>query len=63
MSGFNYIIFAIMLVVFIIMVAGLVVMSVGGRTNAKYGNKLMVARVGMQALIVFMLGAMFMLSR
>lgn len=38
-------------------------MTVGGKTNKQYGNKLMVARVGTQALVVFMLGVMFMISR
>ncbi len=63
MSGFDILILIIMIIVFIVMVSGLVVMSIGGKTNLKYSNKLMVARVGMQALVVFLLGLMFMLSR
>lgn len=63
MSGFDYLIIAIMLLVAVILIAGLVVMAVGGKTNQKYGNKLMMARVGSQALVVFLLGIMFMVSR
>lgn len=62
MSGFDFVILGLMGVVAVILISGLIVMAVGGKTNEKYGNKLMVARVGMQALVVMLLGAMFMLS-
>jgi hypothetical protein len=43
-----------------VLVAGVVLMGVGGKTNEKYSNKLMVARVWLQGLLVVMLALMFM---
>ena len=42
-----------------VMVAGIFLMARGGETNKKYGNKLMVARVWLQALILLTLAGMF----
>jgi hypothetical protein len=42
-----------------VMVAGIFLMARGGETNTKYGNRLMVARVWLQALILLTLAGMF----
>lgn len=63
MTTFDYILLIIMSIVFLIMVSGLVVMTIGGKTSQKYSNKLMRARVAAQALVILLLGIMFMLSR
>ncbi len=43
-----------------VLVSGVVLMGVGGKTNERLGNKLMIARVWLQALILLTLAAMFM---
>ena len=63
MSTIDYIILTIMVVVFVTMAAGIVVMAIGGKTNEKYSNKLMLLRVASQGLVIFLLGFMFMLSK
>jgi hypothetical protein len=45
-----------------VLIAGVVLMGVGGKTNEKYGNKLMVARVWLQGLLVLTLALMFMMG-
>jgi hypothetical protein len=42
-----------------VLVAGLVLMGMGGKANEKYGNKLMSARVWLQAIILILLALMF----
>jgi hypothetical protein len=43
-----------------VLVSGVVLMGVGGKKNEKLGNKLMIARVWLQALILITLALMFM---
>ena len=45
-----------------VLVFGVVVMLRGGEFNARYGNKLMRARVTLQAVAVLLLFALFLLS-
>ncbi len=42
-----------------VLLAGVVLMGVGGEKNAKYSNKLMVARVWLQGLSLLVLALMF----
>jgi len=42
-----------------VLMAGVVLMGVGGKTNEKYGNKLMVARVWLQGMVLVMVVLMF----
>jgi hypothetical protein len=56
------IIVVVMLMVVAVLLAGLVVMIRGGEVNKKYGNKLMVARVALQALAVGLIGLAIFLS-
>lgn len=58
----NAIVLLLMLAVAAILVAGLFLMMRGGEMNRRYGNKLMVARVGLQGLVVALLGVMFLLK-
>ena len=59
----NTIIGIFMGVVLLVLIAGLVVMAIGGKTNEKYSNKLMMMRVASQALVIFILGAMFVVGK
>jgi hypothetical protein len=43
-----------------VLVSGVVLMGVGGKKNEKLGNKLMIARIWLQALILITLSLMFM---
>ena len=47
----------------IVLLSGVVVMTRGGEFNRKWGNKLMRARVAMQALAIALLFALFLLNR
>ena len=58
----DYIVVVLMLVTFGVLVAGIALMAAGGEANAKYGNKLMFSRVGMQGLALLMLAFMFVLG-
>ncbi len=46
-----------------VLLAGVVAMAKGGAFNRKWGNKLMRARVAMQALAVMLMFALFLLNR
>jgi hypothetical protein len=59
MAAGDYIIVALMLATFGVLMAGVVLMGVGGTINARYGNKLMVARVSLQGLVLLMLALLF----
>lgn len=56
------IIIGLLVVLVLVLGAGLFMMIKGGEANKKYGNKLMMMRVMVQALIVLLLGMMFMSS-
>jgi len=45
-----------------VLLAGVVTMTKGGAFNRKWGNKLMRARVAMQALAVMLMFALFLLN-
>jgi hypothetical protein len=55
MSIGDYIIVTLMLATFGVLVAGIALMGAGGAANARYGNKLMMARVSLQAMVLLML--------
>lgn len=63
MSVGDYLIVALMLGVFGVLVAGIALMGAGGSLNARYGNKLMVARVSLQGLVLVMLMLMFSMGQ
>jgi hypothetical protein len=46
-----------------VLLAGVVTMAKGGAFNRKWGNKLMRARLAMQALAVMLMFALFLLNR
>ncbi len=46
-----------------VLLAGVVAMAKGGAFNRKWGNKLMRARLAMQALAVTLMFALFLLNR
>jgi hypothetical protein len=45
-----------------VLLLGIVTMLKGGELNKKYGNKLMIARVALQALAVFLLMGLWIAS-
>jgi ABC-type methionine transport system permease subunit len=51
----NYILIILVFSVLAVLMAGVVLMGSGGELNKKYGNKLMVARVSLQWMIVLLL--------
>ena len=53
---------ALMLATVVVLVAGIVLMAKGGEANAKYGNKLMVARVAFQGAALVAVAALLMLK-
>lgn len=59
MDGKHILIFALMLATLAVLVMGVSVMMIGGKLNAKYGNKLMVARVSLQGITILLLAALF----
>ena len=48
-TGVTVLVIALMMATVGVLVAGVVVMARGGEVNRKYGNKMMVARVTLQA--------------
>ncbi len=46
-----------------VLLAGVVTMAKGGAFDRKWGNKLMRARIAMQALAVMLMFALFLLNR
>jgi hypothetical protein len=62
MSPILFLAILVALAVAAVLVIGLVSMIKGGEWNKKYGNKLMMARVGLQAVAVVLLMALWMAS-
>lgn len=52
-----------MIALVIVMFVGIAFMAKGGALNDKYGNKLMFARVGLQVLVLVLVGVMFMIQQ
>lgn len=46
-----------------VLIAGIVVMVKGGKTNEKYGNKMMTLRVMLQGGALAMLGVLYLISQ
>ena len=46
----------------LVLITGLIVMIKGGKTNKKWGNKLMVMRVAAQAIAIGLVGLIFLFS-
>jgi len=59
MSFGGFIIAVLVLATFLVLVGGIVLMGVGGKANQKYGNKLMVARVSLQGLVLLLVMLVF----
>ena len=49
-SGITLLVVGLMMATVGVLVAGVIIMAKGGETNRKYGNKMMVWRVGLQGL-------------
>lgn len=63
MSIFTIVVIVLMLATFGVLVLGLIVMLRGGEVNKKYSNKLMSLRVALQAVVILLLGALFLLGK
>ncbi|MGE3713698.1 MAG: twin transmembrane helix small protein [Alphaproteobacteria bacterium] len=55
-----YILFALLMATVGVLLAGVVLMSVGGKVNQKYSNRLMRWRVMLQGLAIGLLALLFM---
>ena len=51
----NFLIFFVLFAVLVILLIGIISMLKGGNFNKKWGNKLMRARVGLQALAILLI--------
>lgn len=58
-----YLIGAAMVATFLVLAAGVIAMSQGGRFNARYGNKLMRWRILLQGLAIALLGGLYLLTQ
>lgn len=56
----NFLIIVLVFATFGVLLAGVVLMTLGGSLNAKYGNKLMFWRVTLQGLALLLIVALFM---
>lgn len=54
---------SVMIATVIVLVIGIIMMAIGGKTNDKYSNKLMIARVSLQAVAIILLGLVYMLYK
>ena len=63
MDAKHLIVLLFMLATLVVLLAGIGMMMVGGKLNAKYGNKLMVARVSLQGLTVLLIGLLFLMGK
>ena len=63
MSVGDYVIVALMLATFGVLISGVVLMGIGGRANARLGNKLMMARVSLQGMVLMMLALLCTLGK
>lgn len=48
----SYLLVILLFAVLVVLVSGVVLMGIGGKANHRYGNKLMVARVILQGLVL-----------
>lgn len=62
MEAGGLILIAVMVSVVLVLVTGLVMMARGGEANKKYSTKLMVLRVGLQALALAVVGVLFLVA-
>lgn len=63
MSIGDYIVATLMLATFGVLIAGVALMGIGGAANQRYGNKLMMARVSLQGMVILMLALLFFLGK
>ena len=59
----NALVFAALAATVIVLIAGVIAMLRGGEFNRKYVNKLMRARVAMQALVIALLFVLYLINR
>lgn len=61
-TGITFVVIGLMLATLGVLIAGIVVMARGGETNQKYGNKMMVLRVALQAMAIALVAVLMMLK-
>ncbi len=59
----HIIVLVLMLATVAALVLGISMMMIGGKLNAKYGNKLMVARVSLQGITLLFIGLLFLVGK
>jgi hypothetical protein len=63
MSAGDYLVLTLLFATFGVLMAGIVLMGVGGNANLKLGNRLMTARVSFQGLVLLMLALVFFMGK
>ena len=63
MNASHIIVLFFMLATFLVLIVGVSLMMKGGPLNAKYGNKLMVARVTLQGITILLIGIMLLTGK
>ncbi len=58
----NYLLIILIFAVLAVLIAGIMLMGKGGKANFKYGNKLMMARVSLQGLVLVVLAMMYLFA-
>jgi hypothetical protein len=59
----SFVIIILLVGLLFVIISGIFLMGKGGAANLKYGNRLMTARVMVQALIMFVIFLMFFVGR
>ena len=57
------IVIGLMIATTVVLIVGITVMARGGETNRKYGNKLMAARVTLQALAIAAVAVLLLMKK
>ncbi|MDX1974281.1 MAG: hypothetical protein SFT92_01255 [Rickettsiales bacterium] len=58
-----FLLVTLIILLVLVLISGIALMSKGGPANEKYGNKLMIARVSLQAAILVVIAAMVVVGR
>ena len=63
MSAGYYLLAVLLLATFGVMMAGVALMGIGGKSNLRYGNHLMVARVMLQGMSLLAIAVLFTMGK
>jgi hypothetical protein len=55
----GFILLALIIATVVVLLSGIALMGIGGKLNQRYSNRLMVARVTLQGLVIMMIALLF----